>query len=222
MLAFCLLGCDGTLEPIEVAEGCPDQPIRGPEAWQNEPRDRLIDDFEDGDLRLTQVAGRDGSWILGSDTTQVPVVEASERCAARGKYSGHFAGSGFTSWGTNWTSVFKNSSGVAIGYDASSYTGISFWGAVGPAAEPPLEIPMGVTTVDNAWNGGICSVCMDFYRTTVTLSPSWQRVVVPFESLKQEGNGNPLTSLRSDQLVGFIVWPTHGFDLWIDDVRFEP
>jgi hypothetical protein len=63
---------------------------------------------------------------------------------------------------------------------------------------------------------------MDFYRTVVTLSPAWQRIVVPFETLSQEGKGDPLTELRVDELVGFIVWPTHQFDIWIDDVRFEP
>jgi hypothetical protein len=28
--------------------------------------------------------------------------------------------------------------------------------------------------------------------------------------------------MRQDQLVGFIIWPLQPFDIWIDDVRFEP
>ncbi len=221
-VALAPLGCSASLEPIQVGEGCPDQPIRGPLSWENTPGERLIDDFEDGDVKLAAVQGRDGGWILGWDTTRVPVAENSSRCAARGRNAGHFAGSGFTDWGANWTAVFKSTPGVAVGYDASSYHAISFWAAVGPGAEAPLEVPVGLTTVDNAWNSGNCNVCMDYYRTTVALSPSWQRIVVPFDTLAQKGDGDPLTPLRPDQLVGFIIWPTHGFDLWIDDVRFEP
>jgi hypothetical protein len=31
-----------------------------------------------------------------------------------------------------------------------------------------------------------------------------------------------LAALRRDQLVGVIFWPDRDFDVWIDDVRFEP
>ena len=78
-----------------------------------------------------------------------------------------------------------------------------------------------VTTTDVAWNSGKCSVCMDYYRTTVEVSPEWRRYVVRFADLRQEGFGDPLTALRADQVVGFILWPEREFDVWIDDVRFE-
>jgi hypothetical protein len=32
----------------------------------------------------------------------------------------------------------------------------------------------------------------------------------------------PQIAMRRDQLVGLIMWPNHQFDIWIDDVRFEP
>ena len=70
-----------------------------------------------------------------------------------------------------------------------------------------FAVPLGITTMDNAWNGGICSTCMDFYATTVPLTRDWQRYVVRFDSMAQGGWGNPLVSVRRDQLVGFIVWP---------------
>jgi hypothetical protein len=79
-----------------------------------------------------------------------------------------------------------------------------------------------VTTVDNAWNSDLCSVCMDYYRTTITLTRQWQRFELPFDALAQEGTGDPITPLRKDQLVGLIFWPARPLDLWLDDVRFEP
>jgi hypothetical protein len=150
-------------------------------------------------------------------------AEVSSHCAARGQYAGHFTGEGFTQWGANWTAVFRSSSsGSAVGYDATPYRAISFWAAVGADAESPFHVPVGLTTTDVAWNGGVCNVCMDYYRTTVELSTTWQRVVIPFDTLAQNGEGDPLMALRRDRSVGFIVWPTGEFDVWIDDVRFEP
>lgn len=224
-IAFLLFGCSTSIEPIQVADGCPDRPLREPSAWENEPSEQLIDDFEDGDPHIATVSQRDGAWIIGSDFSGALVAENSSRCAARGEHAGHFAGSGFTEWGANWTAVFRrDQGGTAVGYDGSAYSAISFFAAVGPGAAPPLEVPMGITTLDVAWNGGVCSSdkCMDFYRTKVELTGSWERVVVPFADLAQTGKGDPLTALKKDELVGFIIWPSHRFDVWIDDVRFEP
>jgi hypothetical protein len=218
-----LLGCDASLEPIRVAEGCPERPLRGPLAYEGEPAEQLIDDFEDGDANVAPVSGRSGAWVLGSDGTGALTVETSSRCAARGEHAGHFAGKGFTDWGANWTAVFEASPTLAaVGYDASQYRAISFWAAVGPAGEPPFDVPVGVTTLDNAWNSDLCAVCMDYYRTTITLTSEWQRFELPFEALAQEGTGDPITPLRKDQLVGLIFWPARPFDLWLDDARFEP
>ena len=76
--------------------------------------------------------------------------------------------------------------------------------------------------MDVAWNGGICERCMDYYRTEVSLERAWQRFELRFAELKQSGNGSPLVDLRSDELVGVIFWPESDFDLWVDDLRFEP
>ncbi|HEX2657362.1 MAG TPA: hypothetical protein VHU40_03790 [Polyangia bacterium] len=215
--------CDGTLAPIVVGAGCPDRPLRGPEATEGREPETVIDDFESGDLFLPKVGGRNGAWIFGSDGSNEPTAEASSRCVARGRLSGHFAGAGFTDWGANWTAVLKNNNGGnAVPFDAHAFHAISFWAAVGGGAEPPFTIPMGVTTTDVAWNGGLCTTCMDYYATTVTLTPAWQRIVLPFDILVQGGWGVPQVPMRREQLVGFIMWPNHQFDIWIDDLRFEP
>jgi hypothetical protein len=216
--------CSTSVAPIDVAAGCPEQPLRGPDEWASEPAGQLIDDFEDGDGSLAAVGGRNGAWVLGTvGVSGTVTAETSSQCAARGGKSGHFAAASLTSWGANWTAVFKNNNGGnAVPYDGTGYSAISFWAAVGTNALPPFDIPMGLTTIDCAWNGGVCTDCMDFYATTVTLTPSWQRVVIPFDDMAQAGWGVPQIAMRQDQLVGFIMWPSHQFDIWIDDVRFEP
>jgi hypothetical protein len=223
-LGLALSACDASVSPIEVGEGCPSGPERGPEQWVSNPDSRLIDDFERSDMFLPRVGGRDGAWILGSDDSFEKLeAESSRDCAARGARAGHFSGSGFREWGANWTAVLRNTqNNMAVAYDASEYGAISFWAALGGADAEPVSLPVGVTTLDVAWNGGVCTTCMDFYRTLVWLTPTWQRLVIRFEDLAQSGTGDPLVPLRRDQLVGFIAWPDRDFDLWLDDVRFEP
>ena len=222
---FCS-ACRPSVEPIEVAYGCPGQPLRGPESYENELADQLIDDFESGDnyLPIPPVEGRDGFWVLGSDSTAGALIdEVVSHCVARGKWSGHFAARGFTSWGNNWTAVFRApANAYAVPYDGSKYSAISFWAAFGADNGPAFEVPMGLTTMDNAWNGKVCTVCMDFYAAKVPLSHDWQRFVIRFDQMAQSGTGIPQVPMRRDQLVGFIIWPQQQFDIWIDDVRFEP
>jgi hypothetical protein len=227
MLALLLgAGCDASVDPIQVAAGCPERPLRGPLAYVNEPRNHLIDDFETNTDALANVDGRNGLWVLGADGSSGNLhAEPSGLCAARDLYAGHFAGQGFTRWGANWTAVFEQpSGGTAVPYDASKYSGISFWAAFGGQSGPDFVLSLGVTTMDNAWNGHICQqACMDYYRTRVALTHDWTRFFVRFASMAQEGTGSPLLPMRKDQMVGFILWPTQSqFDIWIDDVRFEP
>ena len=218
--------CRPSVEPIEVAYGCPGQPLRGPESYENEPSNQLIDDFESGDkyLPTPPVEGRDGFWVLGQDfATSVLIYEVSKKCAARGTWAGHFEAAGSKNWGNNWTAVFRvPTTTSAVSYDGSKYNAISFWAAFGGDNGPAFEVPMGLTTMDNAWNGKVCTVCMDFYAAKVPLSRDWQRFVIRFDQMAQSGVGIPQVPMRRDQLVGFIIWPQQQFDIWIDDVRFEP
>jgi len=218
-------GCGPSVEPIEVAAGCPGKPLRGPQDYAGAPTEQLIDDFEDGNKLLAPYGGRDGSWILGTDfQTAALTAEVSSRCAARGKYAGHFAASGSTLWGNNWTAVFlstASSSSPAVPYDGSKYSAVSFWAAFGEDNGAPFQVPMGLTTMDNAWNSNGCTVCMDFYAAKVPLSHDWQRFVLRYDDMAQSGFGVPQVPMKRDEVVGFIIYPRQQFDIWIDDVRFE-
>jgi hypothetical protein len=224
LVLLALAACNQTVDPIQVAADCPERAERGPSEWASTPDRYLIDDFESKDLTLPKIEGRDGSWILGSDQTFAELrAEASEHCAGRGAVAGHFLGHGSSNWGANWTAVLRSDSGGrAVPYDASEYSGVSFWAASGRPDLKLTALPVGVTTMDVAWNSGMCSTCMDYYRTTISLDSSWRRFVIRFDQLAQKGNGDPLVPLRRDQLVGVIVWPNQSFDIWIDDLRFEP
>jgi hypothetical protein len=219
-----LLGCAADVAPIEVAEGCPEQPLRGPSKFEDEPARQLIDDFEHEDLRLPRNGGRSGFWVIGTeDNGGHADAGVSDKCAARGRRAGHFTGGAFSSWGSNWTALLLDQpGGKAVPYDATAYTGFSFWAAASTTATAPFSLPVGVTTMDVAWNAGICKKCMDYYRSQVPVGHEWRRFMLRFSELKQDGSGDPLVALRRDQLVGVIFWPDRDFDVWIDDLRFEP
>src|SRR5688572_30844534 len=101
-IAAASAGCGVSVAPIEVAPGCPEQPLRGPAQYEGEAERNLIDDFEHEGPLLPRRAGRDGTWVLGSDGSAEDLeANPSDRCAARGQHAGHFAGRGFSSWGAN-------------------------------------------------------------------------------------------------------------------------
>lgn len=222
--------CAPLVQPIDVMSGCPEMPVRGPEEYAFAPPETVIDDFEDGDLKLMAVAGRMGSWV-GFATLGASVFgESSSRCAARGLRAGHLtsmAPVGVT-YAANWNAVMIDPFSEAQAWDASAYSGFSFWIATGTSS--PFETPIGVSTVDTLPAGGVCSNpagCNDYYAIrkpdrTFTLTSTWTRHVFKFADLKQFGFGVPLVPLNKSKLVSLLIWPEKPFDIWIDDVRFEP
>jgi hypothetical protein len=231
-----LAGCAPSVSPIDVMANCPEMPLRGPEEYASAPPEAMIDDFESGDLKLTQIAGRMGSWVGVSSTPAATVFgEASSKCVARGTHSGHLTSSiastpPMVNYPVNWNAVFVDPFSAANGWDASMYSGFSFWIAAGVNQETPSETPIGVTTVDTVMNGGVCSVpggvCGDYYaidlHKRIPLTHNWTRWVIKFDDLKQYGFGVPQVPLNRSKLVSLMIWPEPQFDIWIDDVRFEP
>jgi hypothetical protein len=216
-----LPACDSSVEPISVGPDCPDMPIRGPQEWANAVPEAVIDDFEDGDLKVIDIAGRTGSWYSFPVTSPAASGEASARCAARGTRSGHFA---VTSgeMPTNWNTTMIDPFNAVIPYNASAWGGFSFWIAAGDAASDGIVMTVGINT-PAVVTGGSCTMCGDYHSTSVTLTRKWTRWSIRFDDMRQRGFGiPPVPRLARDQLVNFIFWPPNPFDIWIDDFRFEP
>jgi hypothetical protein len=223
-------GCAPSVEPIDVLAGCPEMPLRGPEEFAGAPADTTIDDFEHEGMALPALGGRDGSWADSLGPMPAPgamvFFETSTRCVARGTRSGHLTSVASNSYAASWTAVLMNQA-LPTTFNASAYSGFSFWIARGETAVPPFETPIGVTTADTAPAFGICQVagggCGDYYaiKTRIPLTRNWTRWYVPFSDLRQYGFGNPLIDLRKAQLVSIIIWPEPQSDIWIDDLRFE-
>jgi hypothetical protein len=225
-----LTSCSPSVQPIDVLPGCPEMPLRGPQEFAGAPAETLIDDFEDDNMLLPQLGGRDGSWMGSTGPMPLPGTmvnfEASTQCVARGTRSGHLTSTANTTYAASWTAVLMSQIPTPTTFNAGAYSGFSFWIARGDGAEPPFETPIGVTTADTAPAFGICQPCCcgDYYaiRTRIPLTRTWTRWFVRFTDLVQYGFGMPQVALRKDQLVSIIIWPEPQFDIWIDDLRFEP
>jgi hypothetical protein len=224
LAASVISACDPSVSVINVMSGCPDMPLRGPAQFEAASPDDVIDDFEDNDMSLARAGGRTGSWV-GYETPATATVfgEPSAECVAHGKYSGHLIGNNLAAFASNWNGVLIDPFAMAIPFDASAYSGFSFWVATGDSALAPLSLPVGVMTTDTAAGGGICEPCGDYYRLrrSIPLTHSWTRWVVKFSDLAQSGQGRPQVPLRANQLVSLMIWPENTYDIWIDDLRFE-
>ena len=223
-----LASCESSLDLIQVQPGCPDEPLRGPNEFAGAPADAMIDDFEDGDMLLPRLGNRDGTWVGSLGPVPAPGAatdsEASSRCVARGTGSGHLFSTATSVYAASWTAVLRDQISMPRAFDAKDYSGFSFWIARGDGALPPYETPIGVTTADTAPAFLICDTCNDYYaiRKRIPLTKTWTRWVVKFDDLAQYGFGKPLAALDKTRLVAIIIWPESQFDIWIDDLRFEP
>jgi hypothetical protein len=217
-------GCSVSVEPIDVGAGCPQQPAR-PTRLEAATEANLIDDFEHDGTLLPRRGGRDGTWASASDGSADEIeTHISDRCAARGLRAGHFAASGLSGWGATWSALMRGQTGsMTLPYDATAYGGVSFWAALSAEFPAPFSLPVGVTTPpDGASSAVTCPKCLNYYSTTISLDHNWRRFELRFSDLVQLSNGNPMVALRLDQLVGLTFWPEGDFDIWVDDVRFEP
>jgi len=192
----------------------------------------IIDDFEDVDLLLPAspaLGGRVGTWYAygdGSGTVTENVVSV-QRAASR--HSLHTTGMGFTSWGSS-VGVDLNNSGAGLetkrGYDASAYSGVTFWARADAAV--PVTVVLPDTDTDAAGGTGACAlksggVCDHHYFKDVQVDTTWRRFTVPFASLTLEPGGDPApTAFKPSGIVSVQFRMQSGltYELWIDDVAF--
>jgi endoglucanase len=190
----------------------------------------LIDDCEDNENEIKLVGGRNGYWYTYVDkqgTTISPPAHAkflmSEGGANGSKFSAHmlgkiskngdplFAGMGFS---------FTNPKGP---YDASQYTGVSFWAKVGPGSTKSARLK--VPDVNTDPDGKICKECFNDFGADLTLTEQWKKFTIAFAAMKQMkdwGDPNP-ASINKSKLYGMQFQVNDegaAYDLWIDDIRF--
>jgi endoglucanase len=195
------------------------------------PADYTIDDMEDHQKNQIIVQnGRNGYWYTFLDKLGTMItppaghtfimspggVNGSTTAAhMMGKTSSNgdplYAGMGFS---------FTNPKGQ---YDASAYTGVSFFAKAGPGSVKSVRLK--VPDVNTDPDGKVCTECFNDFGTDLSLTDQWAKYTVPFSQMSQmDGWGSPSKpAIEKSKLYGMqfqVNQPGSTFDIWVDDVEF--
>jgi hypothetical protein len=197
----------------------------------------LIDDLEDNDGNLPQVADRTGSWYFASDQTvgasATPAPDATAaippepipggRCGSR--YAIRVTGQGYNEWGTVVGMGLRWDRAV----DVSTFRGIRFWARKGE--QHAVTVRMQFQDKNTAPQGGVCMQgadgsagnCYDNFGTDlIPLTTEWQQYQIDFRRVYQRDFGLQADALDTQNLftIEWGIGPGSVFDFWIDDVWF--
>jgi len=186
----------------------------------------FLDDFEDGDLELSQASNLHGAWYVSNDETgqqaPMPGAETKGLIVSGGSPESpanalHTSGSGFERWGAFAAAHLNASRSHACIYDLSSYAGLR----LSLKGEGSLRVNLGTTSTTPIVDGGSCSgdTCSD-YGKSLELGPDWQSVDIAFAELEQPAWASP-AELNLAESLRISLWAERAdFDFWVDDLRF--
>jgi hypothetical protein len=190
--------------------------------------DGLLDDFEDENTQLSQVAGRDGYWWTkhdekGSTVGPDPFMPSEGGADASGlalRAIGKTAIGGPETWGAGFGANLLTRQNAV--YDASKYVGISFKAKVGQGSTRQVRFSIGDANTHP--NAGICKVCWNHFGKDLTVTNHWKEYRVLFSELGQQASwGDPRPAALTPSKLVAIDWSITGgqvYDLWIDDIQF--
>ncbi len=190
----------------------------------------LIDDFEDANNVVSLLEGRTGALYTYVDTTGstispgagstfIPALGGNAGSARAAHFSGHLS-SASTVWG-GFGADFLSPKAV---YNASKYTGITFWAKKGSStANSGVRVKVPDRNTDAV--GGICTSCSNDFGTDLTLSTTWTKFTIPFSSMTQQaGWGAPRPAhIDATGVVAVqfqVTTPGINYDTWVDDLSF--
>jgi hypothetical protein len=109
-------------------------------------------------------------------------------------------------------------------YNASKYTGISFFAKKGSTtANGAVRVKVPDRNTDPT--GGICTSCSNDFGVDLTLTTTWTKYTIPFSGMTQQAGWGAPRPAKIDPTgvvaVQFQVGTTgQVYDIWVDDVTF--
>jgi hypothetical protein len=170
--------------------------------------------------------GFSGHWYIFNDQSDGGVetpypfamtsLDVANAALPTSTQAAHALATGFTSWGCGMGFAIAASPGVK--FNASAYTGVTFWTRVGTGSATHIT----VSTFDTRAEVG-CVKCNDQPVTSFDATATWQKIRLPFNQFRQLGFGDPQFGVYDPKGFGglqFYVGGNSKLDLWIDDVAF--
>jgi hypothetical protein len=182
----------------------------------------FIDNFEDNDFLLPALGGRAGTWYKYGDSTGTATEETSLINRGASKHGILTTGTGFTGWGSGLGVDLDNEGGRQedkVPYNASEYTGVTFWAR----ADAPLSVAFVLPDGDTDAAGMNCEICDHHWFKSVEVGLEWERHTVLFSELSLEPGGDPAPEAFDPKTlvaIQFRMLSGLTYKLWIDDVAF--
>lgn len=224
VLALCV-NCIGVSARRSQQGGVPVPTLKNCATGVAPAKDGLIDDFEDGNTKLAEAAGRNGYWFKSADPDgsefkpdELAIVDGGPDHPGKVLHVSGTTSSAPKAWGVL---VGANFGGDKV-YDASKYVGISFKAKVGDGGTPSVRFKIG--DINTHPDMGVCTACWNHFGKDMSFTTEWKEYKVLFNQARQEpywGAPRP-DSITPNALYSFdfTVKPSQKFDLWVDDIQF--
>jgi outer membrane protein assembly factor BamB len=190
----------------------------------------LIDDFEDGNNQIAALEGRNGADYTYADitgstitptagSTFVPVTPGNGTSTRAAHFNGMLSGAT-----TVWAGMGMDLLAPKGLYNASKYTGISFFAKKGSTtANGAVRVKIPDRNTDPT--GAICTSCSNDFGVDLTLTTAWTKYTIPFSTMAQQAGWGAPRPAKIDPTgvvaVQFQVGATGQlYDIWVDDVTF--
>jgi hypothetical protein len=186
--------------------------------------------MEDGEGSFLEAsAARLGSWFVFNDGSvggvQTPPagpgsVQMTAIPDGRGdsQYAMHTTGVGFSDYGAGVGVILAQGDGTQCSYDASGYTGVTFWARGDAAVRVTAVMP---DVVPDTEPGGLCATgCYNDHGYVVTLTSEWQEYTVTWAQLTQDFGTMIAFDAGSLLQLQFKTAGGVDFDYWVDDLAF--
>jgi endoglucanase len=190
----------------------------------------VIDDVADANNQIIVQDGRKGYWYTFVDKVGTTISPPAGHKfiqspgGANGlQYSAHMLGKVSSSGDPQYAGMgfsFMNPKGA---YDASKYTGVSFFAKVGTGSQTNVRLK--IPDVNTDPDGKVCTECFNDFGLDLELTDQWKKFTIPFAQMSQmDGWGSPQKDhIDKTKLYG-MQWQVNkagaSYDIWVSDVQF--
>jgi endoglucanase len=191
----------------------------------------LIDDGEDGNNQNLPLENRGGYWYTFKDkgtTTVDPAAgeEGGTFAMSEGGHASQYAARYHGKIGTGavvFSGLGMNFIDPKGQYDASKYTGVTFWAKRGESSTGKVRLK--VPDVNTDPDGAVCTECFNDFGADMNLTTEWKQYVFPFKTMKQMPDwGNPhkphITPAKIYGVQFQVNTPSANYDIYVDDLKF--
>jgi endoglucanase len=192
----------------------------------------VIDDVADANNQIVVDDGRDGYWYTFVDRVGTTISPPAghkfiqSRGGAHGlPYAARMLGKVSASGSPQYAAMGFDFTNPRAAYDASKYTGVSFYARVG--ARSQTRVRLNLPDVETDPQGNVCTVCSNDFGVDLELTDNWEKFTIGFAQMRQqEGWGSPQTDQIDPANVYGMHWqvsePGASYDVWVSDVQFSP